>query len=230
VAEDLAVKQALFARLEPLVEADAILASNSSGFTMTDIAAQMRRPQRAILTHWFNPPPIIPVVEVAPGQQTAEETTLLTLKLLRQINKTPVRVNQEIPGLIVNRVQMALRREIFDLWERGVASAEDIDEAIRGSMGLRLAAIGPFHVLDFAGLDVSCRVYENLAPDLRSDARLPDRVRDLLALGHYGVKTGQGFFRYTPESAARQQARRDRLFLALAELIQAEGTAEDSSV
>jgi len=223
VAEDLGVKQDLFARLEDLVTPEAILASNSSSFPITAIAARMRRPERAILCHWFNPPPLIPVVEVAPGRLTAEETTCLCMELLQRIGKTPVRINQEVPGLVVNRVQMALRREIFDLLERGVASAADIDRAIRGSMGLRLAAMGPFQVLDFAGLDVSCRVYENLAPDLRSDAELPGCIRDMLAQGHFGIKTGQGFFSYTAASARDKQARRDRLYLALAKLLQDNG-------
>jgi 3-hydroxybutyryl-CoA dehydrogenase len=196
------------------------LASNSSSFFMTAMAARMRRPERAILCHWFNPPAIIPVVEVAPGQRTSEETTLTSMELLQRIGKTPVRINHELPGLVVNRVQAALRREIFDLLERGIASAEDIDRAIQGSMGLRLAAVGPFQVLDFAGLDVSCRVYENLAPDLRSDAKLPDFIRDMLARGQFGVKTGQGFFSYTAASAQEKQARRDRLYLALVRLLQ----------
>src|SRR5262249_32971721 len=117
VAEDLKVKQELFARVEALVEPRTILASNSSSLPMTAIAAQMRRPERAILCHWFNPPPIIPVVEVAPGRQTSDETIQLSMELLRRIRKTPVRINQEVPGLVVNRVQVALRREIFDLLE-----------------------------------------------------------------------------------------------------------------
>jgi 3-hydroxybutyryl-CoA dehydrogenase len=219
VAEDIEVKQALFARLETLIAPEAIVASNSSSLPITAIAARMTHPERAILCHWFNPPPLIPVVEVAPGLLTSEETTRVSIELLQRIGKTPVRINQEVPGLVVNRVQMALRREIFDLLERGVASAADIDLAIQGSMGLRLAAMGPFQVLDFAGLDVSCKVYQNLAPDLRSDADLPERIREMLARGHFGVKTGQGFFAYTPASAEEKQARRDRLFLALAKLL-----------
>src|SRR5208282_523100 len=102
----------------------------SASLPMTAIVARLRRPERAVLCHWFNPPSIIPVVEVAPGQRTAEETLRISLELLQRIGKTPVRINHELPGLIVNRVQMALRREIFDLLERGVASAADIDRAI----------------------------------------------------------------------------------------------------
>jgi 3-hydroxyacyl-CoA dehydrogenase len=220
VAEDLDVKQDLFARVETVVAPDAILASNTSGFPITAIAARMSRPERAILCHWFNPPSIVPVVEVAPGRRTTEETTHTSMELLKRIGKRPVRINQEVPGLVVNRVQIALRREIFDLLERGVASAADIDCAIQGSMGLRLAAMGPFQVLDFAGLDVSCTVYQNLAPDLHSDPQLPDCIRALLAQGHYGVKTGQGFYTYTAASSQEKQAHRDRLYLSLIRLLQ----------
>jgi 3-hydroxybutyryl-CoA dehydrogenase len=229
VAEDLKVKQELFARLEEWVAPDAILASNSSGFPMTAIALRMRRPERAVLCHWFNPAAIVPVVEVAPGQRTSEETVHTSLDLLRRIGKTAIHIKKEIPGLVVNRVQMALRREIFDLLERGIASPAEIDEAIRGSMGLRLAALGPFQVLDFAGLDVSCQVYENLAPDLRADAAIPSRVRAMLDQGHFGVKTGQGFYAYTPASIQEIQARRDRLYLALVRLLETDANSTDQS-
>jgi 3-hydroxybutyryl-CoA dehydrogenase len=179
----------------------------------------MRRPQRAILTHWFNPPHIVPVVEVVPGRQTSDSTTQIAVALLERIGKLPVRLNQEIPGFLVNRVQMAMYREVWDLLERGIASPEDIDRAIRGSMGFRLAAIGPLQVSDFAGLDIVARVYQTLVPDIRRDTQLPAVIARLLNDGRCGVKAGQGIYDYTPQTIERKQARRDRRYLELVKLL-----------
>jgi 3-hydroxyacyl-CoA dehydrogenase len=223
VAEDLGVKQDLFARVEPLVAPETILASNSSSYPISQTADRLERPERTVLTHWFNPPHIVPVVEVVPGRRTSEETTRTTVELHERIGKTAVRINKEVPGFLVNRVQVALFREVWDLLERGIASAEEIDRAIRGSMGLRLAALGPLQILDFAGLDITGRVYENLAPDLRADAELPPRVQALVEQGHFGVKAGKGFFDWPAEAAEAARARRDRLYLALVKLLQDAG-------
>ncbi len=222
VAEDLAIKQDLFARIESAVRPHTILASNSSSFPITETATKMRRPQRAILAHWFNPPHLVPVVEVVAGKRTAPSTTETTLELLERIGKLPVRLNREIPGFLVNRVQIAMYREIWDLLDRGIADAEEIDRAIRGSMGFRLAAIGPLQVNDFAGLDVTTRVYQNLVSDMRSDAQLPAHIEKLLEEGRFGVKSGKGIYDYTPESIRQKQAQRDRRYLQLVKLLQDE--------
>ncbi len=222
VREDLTVKQALFTQLESLVAPKTILASNSSSYPITRTAAQMHRPERAIVTHWFNPPHIVPLVEVVPGDRTSDETAQVTYQLLQHIGKRPVRLSKEVPGFLVNRVQIAMFREIWDLLERGVASAEEIDAAIRFSMGFRLAAIGPLAVNDFAGLDVTGRVYENLITDLRSDTELPVVIRQLIDNSQFGTKTGSGIFNYTPQSIAEQQRERDRRYLTLIRLMQEE--------
>ncbi|MEO1998120.1 MAG: 3-hydroxyacyl-CoA dehydrogenase family protein [Planctomycetaceae bacterium] len=219
VSEDLVVKQELFERLESQVGDDTLLASNTSSYPMTDIAARMRLPRRAIVTHWFNPPHIVPVVEVVPGEQTSEDTTQTACDLLERMGKMPVRLNQEIPGFLVNRVQNAMFREIWDLLDRGIATADQIDVAIRGSMGLRLAALGPLAIIDFAGWDITTRVFKNLIPHMRCDGELPERVAGLVRDGHYGVKTGQGVFDYPGDAAPRQIADRDRRFLELVKLL-----------
>jgi 3-hydroxyacyl-CoA dehydrogenase len=219
VREDLAVKQELFCRLESTVASDTILASNTSSYRISDIAAGMRLPGRTIAAHWFNPPHIIPVVELVPGQKTSSETVKTTYDLLDRVGKLPVRVNQEISGFLVNRVQVAMLREVWDLLDRGVASAEDIDRAIRGSMGLRLAALGPLAIVDFAGWDVMAKVYQNLAPDLRSDTELPPIAQRLVDEERFGVKTGQGIYDYPADSAQRCTEDRDRAYLALVKLL-----------
>lgn len=222
VKEDLPTKQRLFAELETLVRPGTILASNSSTFPISQSAAKMQNKAHALVTHWFNPPHLAPLVEVVPGPETSEETTRTTMALLAGIGKQPLRLRKELPGFLVNRIQAALMREIWDLLEQGVASAEEIDAAIRGSVGFRLAAVGPLEVHDFGGLDIQATVFQNLAPEIRSRTDLPAIVRDLVAHGHFGAKTGRGFYEYTPERVDERRRRRDALFLALVKLLHPE--------
>ena len=219
VREDLDVKRELFARIETVASRETILASNTSSFPMTDVARDLLHPGRAVVTHWFNPPHIVPLVEVVPGERTTGRTARTAVDVLKKIGKAPVRLRKELPGFLVNRIQVAMQREVWDLLDRGVADPEDIDRAVRASIGFRLAATGPLSVRDFGGLDVSALVYGILVPEIRSDVELPDSIRKLVEEGHYGVKTGRGFHRYTPESIDQTRNRRDRLFLALLKLL-----------
>ncbi len=218
IVENLGVKQELFSRIEAFVPSDCILASNTSSFPMTQISERMRYPDRAVVTHWFNPPHIVPLVEVVPGENTAPETVQLAVALAERIGKLPILLNRELPGFLVNRIQVAILREVCDLLDQGVASAEDIDRAIRGSVGLRLAAIGPLEVADFAGLDVGASVFQNLAPHVCSNAELPASIRTLVEAGHFGAKSGKGFYDYTPDSVEARRRERDRRFLEIAKL------------
>ncbi len=219
VAEVLDVKQNLFARMEHLAAPETILASNTSSFLMTQISQNMHRPERTINTHWFNPPHIVPVVEVIPGHKTSQATTMVTMKLLQRIGKLPIHLKQELPGFLVNRVQVAMLREIWDLLDRGVATVEEIDRAISGSIGLRLAVHGPLAINDFGGLDITRKTFENLIPTLRSDQQLSERVKRLVGKDHLGVKSGKGFYEYPLQTSQEKLHRRDRCYLALSRLL-----------
>ena len=224
VREDLAAKQELFERIEREVSDDAILASNSSTFPISQSGARLKRQERAVVTHWFNPPHIVPTVEVVGSPQTNEGTIQATLELLRRSGKLAIRINQELPGFLVNRVQIAVMREVWDLLDRGVASVEDIDAAIQGSMGFRLAALGPLRIHDFGGLDIQTAVFRNLAPHIASGTEVPPKVQAIVDAGHHGFKNGHGFYEYPPEVADQVRSERDQRYLSLLRLFHARNT------
>ncbi len=219
IAEELQLKQAFFSRCEAAVSSKTILASNTSSFPMSKIAEGLETSSRMLNTHWFNPPHVIPVVEVIPCAQTSPETINRTIRFLKELGKHPVRINQEVPGFVLNRLQIALFREMLDLVGRDVISAEDLDIAVRGSLGLRWAAVGPMRVGDFGGWDILSKVYEVLATELRSDARLPEVLEQMRSQGELGLKTGQGFFEFPAEQQERIAAEKDRKFMAWAKLL-----------
>jgi 3-hydroxyacyl-CoA dehydrogenase len=215
--ENLALKQELFQRVERLCGTHTIIASNTSSLTLREIGAKVKNKGRLVITHWFNPPHIVPTVEVVKGPGTTHATMETAFALLTRIRKAPVRINVELPGFIVNRIQVALIREVWDLYEKGVASAEDIDRAVKGSMGFRLASIGPLLTADLGGLDLWLRVYENLAPHIRSTKTAPKTVKRLVAQGHHGIKSGRGFYDYAKDFSRTELdvavKRRDEEFL-----------------
>ncbi len=215
--EDLGLKQELFAQVESLCPPQAIIATNTSSLTLSAIGQKVKDKGRLVVTHWFNPPHIVPTVEVVRGPETTEETMEVAVGLLQRIRKMPVRIQKELPGFIVNRIQTALIREVWDLYARGIASAEDIDKAVKGSIGFRLASIGPLLTADLGGLDLWVRVYDNLVPELCSSTEVPNVVRELISQGHFGIKSGKGFYDYAVDfsKAELDEAirRRDKEFL-----------------
>ena len=213
VFEDLETKRDLFQEMEKFCSPESILASNTSSFPMTQISALMERPERAIVTHWMNPPYLVPLVEIVPGEKTSEETYGTAYELLSKIKKVPVRVQKEITGFLINRIQSAMNREVYYLLEMGVASAEDIDLAIVTSLGFRLATLGPLRIRDLAGLDVTCKVDETLMREINSSPVVSTLLKDMVSRGEHGAKTSKGFFEYTPESLAEIIRERDQQFI-----------------
>ena len=210
VFEDLEVKRNLFPEMEQYCPAQTILASNTSTFPMTQIAARMAKPERAIVTHWMNPPHLVPLVEVVPGKKTSEETYTTTYELLRQIKKVPVRVQQEIMGFIINRIQTAMHREIYHLVETGVATPEDIDQAVVAAIGFRLATLGPLRLRDLAGLEITQTVEGRLTREICSSRSPSKLLASMIASGKAGAKVGKWFYDYTPDAMAELIRYRDR--------------------
>ena len=197
--EDLSLKQELFQRVESFCGKDTIIATNTSSLILKDIGARVKNKERLVITHWFNPPHIVPTVEVVKGEWTSNETMETAYGLLTKIKKVPVKIYQELPGFLVNRIQTAMAREVFDLYEKGVASAADIDKAVKGSFGFRLASIGPLLTADLGGLELWLKVFENLVPQIKSSTDPPKALQRLVSQGHLGIKSGKGFYDYAAD-------------------------------
>ena len=200
--ENLEVKQRLFGDVERHAPAGALLASNTSVIPITRIMQGLERRDRTLGTHWWNPPFLVPLVEVIRTPDTSDAAVVSMTGLLASVGKTPVTVNKDVPGFVGNRLQHALWREAMALVQDGVCDAETVDTVIKASFGRRLAVLGPLETADLVGTDLSLAIHETVLPDIdRTPGPLP-YLRQLVADGKLGMKTGEGFRRWTPESAA----------------------------
>ncbi len=211
--EDMAFKQELFARMDALAGPRAVLASNTSGLSITAIASRCKRPERVLTTHFWNPPHLMPLVEIVKGEKTAEEVAVAVRELLVACGKTPVIVKKDRPGQLGNRLQMALVREAAHIVAEGIADAEDVDTVAKNGFGLRMPAYGIFEHQDVVGLDLGIAVVEYVARDLYNEPRAPEYFRELVRRGHLGAKTGKGFYDWSAKSADEVRARRDRFLV-----------------
>jgi 3-hydroxybutyryl-CoA dehydrogenase len=213
VAENLPLKQQIFRTLDAVCPRHTILASTTSTLLRSALASATRPPDRVIVAHYFNPPALVPLVEGVRGPNTSDETVTTECDLLVHVGKRPALIDKEVIGFISVRLQAALGREAGSLVERGVATPEDIDTRVKYSFGRRLAVASIFEIADLAGLDI----YMAVGPvfqALESSTGVPAILRDKVERGDLGVKTGQGFYTWTPESAA---ALRERIGRALVE-------------
>ena len=216
VTEDLELKQELFRQVGDQLPT-AVLATNSSVLRTTDVAARTTHPERVLGMHWFNPPHLVPVVEVISGEQTAFEYVAWVMDLLGQVGKLPVHVRKDVPGFIGNRLQHALWREAMHLVATGVCDAETVDLVARNSFGLRLAAIGPIENADYVGLDLVLAVHENVFPSLCSDPTPSPLLEEHVARGELGAKSGTGFTEWPAGRREEVAARLDEHLLAMLE-------------
>jgi len=207
--EDLAFKQDLFVRMDALAGPWAVLASNTSGLSITAIAAGCRRPERVLTTHFWNPPHLIPLVEIVKGEKTSDGAASAVRQLLIACGKTPVIVKKDRPGQLGNRLQMALVREAANIVAEGIADADDVDTVIKNGLGLRMPAYGILEHMDVAGLDLAISVLEYVVRDLYNEPRAPEYLREMVRRGDLGAKTGRGFYDWTTKNAGEVRARRD---------------------
>ena len=220
--EKLALKQSIFAELARLAPPSIPLASNSSSFPISDIARGLPTSERMLGLHFFMPAHLVPAVEVVRGEFTDERVWEEAAALMRALGKVPVRVKKDVPGFLANRLQHALMREAFALIDAGLASPEDVDAAVRYGFGLRYLAAGPVLQKDLAGLDIHCAAAATMYPHLANNTAPGPTLAGLVAQGKLGMKTGEGFYKWDAESAARERARYERALLKALEILKTE--------
>jgi 3-hydroxybutyryl-CoA dehydrogenase len=201
--EELELKQKVFGQLDEVCKPDVILATNTSGLSPTVIAKSLKHPERVVVAHFWNPPQLIPLVEIVPGEKTSKEVVDATMEWVKALGKQPVRMNRECPGFIGNRLQLALLREALYIVEQGYADVGEVDKAMVYGQGRRLPVTGPFCSADMGGLDIFHNISSYLFADL-SHASVPSRLmQKMVEEGNLGLKSGKGFYNWTPEMKER---------------------------
>jgi 3-hydroxybutyryl-CoA dehydrogenase len=208
VLEDLGLKQKLFVEIERHVRGDTILASNTSVIPITRIMEGLKDRSRALGTHWWNPPYLVPLVEVIGTQWTSQHAIEWTIALHKAAGKTPVHVKKDVPGFVGNRLQHALWREAISLVEHGICDAETVDAVIKASFGRRLAVLGPLENADLVGTDLTLAIHQTVLPDIESRPGPSPYLEKLVEDKRLGFKSGEGFRKW---SAAEQAALRSKV-------------------
>ncbi len=194
VVEVMAVKQAVLAALDEVLAPDVILATNTSSFSITELARSTRRPDKVLGMHFFNPAPVMKLIELVRGEETSDNTVQVAEEISRTLSKETVVVQKDTPGFIVNRILMPLFIEAMRILEEGVATREDIDKAVK--LGLN-HPMGPLTLADFTGLDVDLEVMDYLYDEFHADRfAAPQVLRRLVRADHLGKKNGRGFYEY----------------------------------
>jgi 3-hydroxybutyryl-CoA dehydrogenase len=207
VLEDLPLKQQLFVEIEKHVRANTILASNTSVIPITSIMEGLRDRSRALGTHWWNPPYLVPLVEVIGTQWTSAKAIDWTIALHESAGKMPVRVKKDVPGFVGNRLQHALWREAIALVEHGICDAETVDTVVKASFGRRLAVLGPLENADLVGTDLTLSIHRTVLPAIEHRAGSSPYLEGLVAQGKLGFKSGEGFRKWSPQEQAALRAK-----------------------
>jgi 3-hydroxybutyryl-CoA dehydrogenase len=213
IFENLEAKHALYTQLEAIVSASTIIGSNTSGLLPSELCRPFRHPERFLVVHFWNPPHAIPLVEVVPHPGTKPEVTETVLEFLRSVKTDPVLVAKEIPGFIGNRLQYAVLREALAIVRSGAATPEAVDTAMKASLGPRYSVVGPIETADLGGLDTFFTIASYLMPLLAKDEDVLQLIKEKVAAGKTGLRSGEGFYPWPEERAAAVVARRNRALL-----------------
>lgn len=219
VSENLDLKRAIFLDLERLTTPQTILCSNTSGISIGLISEKLQFKERVVGTHFWNPPHIVPCVEVIKSQFAADEVFHTVIELMERVGKEPVRVLKDVPGFLGNRLQHALWREAISLVEKGIANPEDIDRVVKYGFGLRLPFVGPLETADLAGLDLVYDIHQYLFSDLENRSTPSTLLKTLIDQKATGVKAKKGFYQWTDERIKRIIQQRDKALLKITEVI-----------
>jgi 3-hydroxybutyryl-CoA dehydrogenase len=207
VLEDLPLKQKLFGEIERHVRPDTILASNTSVIPITSIMQGLKKRERALGTHWWNPPFLVPLVEVIETLWTSQQAIAWTMQLHQAAGKKPAHVKKDVPGFIGNRLQHALWREAVSLVEQGICDAETVDAVVKASFGRRIAVLGPLENADLVGTDLTLAIHNNVLPAIDSRPEASPYLKKLVADGKLGFKSGEGFRKWSAEQQAALRAK-----------------------
>jgi 3-hydroxybutyryl-CoA dehydrogenase len=211
VPEVLELKHRLYASLSGLLADDAIFASNTSGFPPDQLAVPLKAKERFLIAHFWNPPHMIPLVEVVPGSATAPEVTQRTAALMSAIGMEPVVLTKAIPGFVGNRLQFAVLREALNIVRSGAATPDEVDRVMKASLGRRWGIVGPFEGADMGGLDTFLDISSHLMPELAKDEDVLDLLRQQVKAGRVGVRSGAGFYDWDEQHLAQVKAGRKRV-------------------
>ncbi|WP_439578841.1 3-hydroxyacyl-CoA dehydrogenase family protein [Elioraea sp.] len=212
--ERLELKRAIFVELDRLVPRDVPVASNASGFRITDIAGDCATRERMANLHFFLPAHLVPGVEVVQGEHTDPAVCDRLAAIMTALGRKPIRVARDVPGFLANRIQHALMREAFAVIDQGLATAEDVDAAVRYAFGFRYLAAGPILQKELAGLETQLAAARTIYSSLCNDTTPSATLARLVAEGRLGAKSGRGFRDWPPEAVARERARYERTLLA----------------
>jgi 3-hydroxybutyryl-CoA dehydrogenase len=222
VTENLAIKQAIFKLLDERVPASIPIGSNSSGFPITKIAQGLPTAARMMGAHYFMPADIVPLVEIVMGEKTAPALAEQVCALYKSIHKKPVLVKRDIPGFLANRIQHALMREALALVDAGIATPDDIDDAVRYSFGFRYAAVGPMTQKEISGWDGMANAAKEIYPSLSNIDAIPPSLAKLMAEGKTGIKAGEGYRKWSPEESKAMNAQYTRRLKAAFDVLKME--------
>ncbi|TQR09266.1 3-hydroxyacyl-CoA dehydrogenase family protein [Psychrobacillus soli] len=213
IPEVLDMKKEMYKKIESMISEEVVIASNTSGFRPSLLAEEMQYPNRFVVTHFWNPGHLIPLVEVVKGEQTDDQTVERAMQVMKDMNKQPILLNKEIPGFIGNRLQYALFREAQSLLDAGVATKEDIDAAVTYSIGRRLPVTGPLMTADMGGLDVFSAISNYLFEDLSTDQKSGTVLTKLVEDNKFGDKNGEGFYAWDADFSEQKNAEREQTLI-----------------
>jgi 3-hydroxybutyryl-CoA dehydrogenase len=214
--EKLPIKRDIFAKLEAATKRDCILASNTSALPITRIAEPVKTADRVVGTHFWNPPHLIPLVEVVQAERSSVAAVEKTIAMLAAVGKSPVHVKRDAPGFIGNRLQHAMKREAIAIVASGICDAETLDIVVKDGFGARLGILGPMEQSDLIGVNITLDVQRTMCPALDASPVANPLLEKMVAEGKLGMSTGEGFYKWTPEAAAQVRKRVNESLVAQA--------------
>lgn len=215
LAENLDIKDEFYKEISSLCQEDCIITTNTSGLSINRLSKNVNKPERFVGMHWFNPPHLVPLIEIIKSDKTSEDIAKTIYDLALTINKKPVIVNKDVLGFAANRIQLAILRESLDMVEKGIISKEGIDDVMKYGLGFRYACLGPLEVIDLGGIDIFYHIGEYLYPDLCDSKEVSSLLKEHFDNNELGVKTCKGFYDYSNGKDKEKIEERDKKFLSV---------------